>query len=170
MTTSVDNIQWFHKHVSSTYHLLETSVPIADVAMHTIKYIKRLTLTQVSEKVKSDFFRMLINYIKAQGNLVAFIIEPITTRLLELIDDDGFNQDAFFGISFVNAKSPIISLVRTYSAKNTPLASNKSEVRMKPRLKQLQIFNDGSSKKSIPGQTTSHDAMKVYIQKWLVLL
>ncbi len=39
MTTSVDNIQWFHKHVSSTYHLLEIFVPIADVAMHTIKYI-----------------------------------------------------------------------------------------------------------------------------------
>ncbi len=28
---------------------------------------------------------------------------------------------------------------------------------MKLRLRQLQIFNDGSSKKSIPGQTTSHD-------------
>ena len=119
MTTSVDNIQWFHKHVSSTYHLLETSVPIADVAMHTIKYIKRLTLTQVSKKVKSDFFRMLINYIKAQGNLVAFFIEPITTRLLELIDDDEFNEDDFFGISFVHAKSPIISLIRTYSARHS---------------------------------------------------
>ncbi len=119
MTTSVDNIQWFHKHASSTYHLLETSVPIADVAMHTIKYIKRLTLTQVSEKVKSDFFRMQINYIKAQGNLVAFFIEPITTRLLDLIDDDEFNEGCFFGISFVHAKSPIISLARTYSARHS---------------------------------------------------
>ena len=157
MTTSGDNIKWFHKHVSSTYHLLETSVPIADVAMHTIKYIKRLTLTQVSEKVKSDFFRMLINYIKAQGNLVAFFIEPITTRLLELIDDDGFNQDAFlaYHLSMPNPQSsPSSELIQQ---KNTPLASNKSEVRMKPRLKQLQIFNDGSSNKSIPGQTTSHD-------------
>ena len=119
MTTSVDNIQWFHKHVSSTYHLLETAVPMADVAIYTIKYIKRLTLTQVSNKVKSDFFRMLINYIKAQGNLVAFFIEPITTRLLELIDDEEFNQDAFFDTSFVHAKSPIISLIRTYSARHS---------------------------------------------------
>ena len=157
MTTSVDNIQWFHKHVSSTYHLVETAVPMADVAIYTIKYIKRLTLTQVSNKVKSDFFRMLINYIKAQGNLVAFFIEPITTRLLELIDDDGFNQDAFlaYHLSMPNPQSsPSSELIQQ---KNTPLASNKSEVRMKPRLKQLQIFNDGSSKKSIPGQTTSHD-------------
>ena len=130
---------------------------MADVAMHTIKYIKRLTLTQVSKKVKSDFFRMLINYIKAQGNLVAFFIEPITTRLLELIDDDGFNQDAFlaYHLSMPNPQSsPSSELIQQ---KDTPLASNKSEVRMKPRLKQLQIFNDGSSKKSIPGQTTSHD-------------
>ncbi len=70
-------------------------MPMADVAMHTIKYSKKLTLTQVSKKVKSDFFRMLINYIKAQGNLIAFFIEPITTHLLELIDDDEFNEDAF---------------------------------------------------------------------------
>ena len=40
---------------------------------------------------------------------------------------------------------------------DTPLASNTSEVRMKLRSRQLQIFNDGSSKKSIPGQTSSHD-------------
>ena len=113
MTTSVDNIQWFHKHVSSTYHLLETYVPIADVAMHTIKYIKRLTLTQVSNKVKSDFFRMLINYIKAQGNLVAFFIEPITTRLLELIDDEEFNEDNFltYHLSMPNSQSSPSSIL-----------------------------------------------------------
>ena len=131
-------------------------MPMADVAIYTIKYIKRLTLTQVSNKVKSDFFRMLINYIKAQGNLVAFFIEPITTRLLELIDDEEFNQDAFltYHLSMPNPQSsPSSELIQ----QDTPLASNKSEVRMKPRLKQLQIFNDGSSKKSIPGQTTSHD-------------
>ena len=131
-------------------------MPMADVAIYTIKYIKRLTLTQVSNKVKSDFFRMLINYIKAQGNLIAFFIEPITTRLLELIDDDGFNQDAFlaYHLSMPNPQSsPSSELIQ----QDTPLASNKSGVRMKLRLRQLQIFNDGSSKKSIPGQTTSHD-------------
>ncbi len=134
MTTSVDNIQWFHKQVSSTYHLLETSMPMADVAMHTIKYIKRLTLTQVSEKVKSDFFRMLINYSKAKGNLVAFFIEPITTRLLELIDDEEFNQDAFLTYHYTMPNpqsSPSSELIQ----QDTSLASNKSEVRMKLRLR-----------------------------------
>ncbi len=123
ITTSVDNIQWFHKHVSSTYHLLETSVPMADVAMFTIKYIKRLTLTQVSEKVKSDFFRMLINYSKAKGNLVAFFIEPITARLLDLIDDEEFNEDKFmtYQLSMPNPQSsPSPELIQ----QDTPLATN----------------------------------------------
>jgi hypothetical protein len=88
MTTTDDNIKWFHKHVSSTYNLLETAVPMADVAMYTIKHIKRLCLNHVSEKVKSDFFRVVVDYCQAKGSLIAFFIEPITARLLELIDDE----------------------------------------------------------------------------------
>jgi hypothetical protein len=95
MTTSDDNIKWFHQHVSSTYNLLETAVPMVDVAMYTIKHIKRLCLSRVSEKVKSDFFRVVVNYSQAKGNLIAFFIEPITARLLELIDDEEFNQANF---------------------------------------------------------------------------
>ncbi len=123
MTTSVDNIQWFHKHVSSTYHLLETSVPMADVAMYTIKYIKRLNLSHVSNKVKSDFFRILVDYSQAKGTLIAFYLEPITTRLLELIDDEEFNQDAFltYHLSMPNPQSsPSSELIQ----QDTPLASN----------------------------------------------
>ena len=119
MTTSGDNIKWFHKHVSSTYHLLETAVPMADVAMYTIKHIKRLIITHVSNKVKSDLFRVVVDYSKAKGNLIAFYINPITVRLLELNDDAEFNEANFFDISFVHAKSPIISLVKTYSARHS---------------------------------------------------
>jgi hypothetical protein len=52
MTTSDDNINWFHQHVSSTYDMLETAVPMVDVAMYTIKHIERLFISYVSEKVK----------------------------------------------------------------------------------------------------------------------
>ena len=151
MTTSVDNIQWFHKHVSSTYHLLETSVPIADVAMHTIKYIKGLTLTQVSKKMKSDFFRMLINNIKAQGNLIAFFIEPITTHILELIDDEEFNQAKFMTyhlsmpISIPQQSSPLSKLIE----QDTPLTSNLSELSKNVRSRQLQRINVGDPKNTI---------------------
>jgi hypothetical protein len=54
MTISDDNIKWFHQHVSSTYNMFETAVPMVDVAMYTIKHIKRLFISHVFEKVKSD--------------------------------------------------------------------------------------------------------------------
>jgi hypothetical protein len=82
MTTYGDNIQWFHKHVSSTYHLLETSVPMADVAMFIIKHLKNLIITHVSKKVKSDLFRVVVEYSKVKGNLIAFYIEQINLHLL----------------------------------------------------------------------------------------
>ncbi len=50
MTTSDDNIKWFHQHVSSAYNMLETAVPMVDVAMYTIKHIKRLFITVMSLK------------------------------------------------------------------------------------------------------------------------
>ncbi len=40
---------------------------------------------------------------------------------------------------------------------DTQLTSNFSEVRMKLRSRQLQIFHVGSSKKSIPQHNSSHD-------------
>ncbi len=70
-------------------------MPMVDMAMFTIKHFKILFISQVLEKVKSDFFRIILEYSKANGNLVAFYIEPITARLLDLIEDDEFNVDNF---------------------------------------------------------------------------
>ncbi len=68
---------------------------MADVAMYTIKHIKRLIITHVSNKVKSDLFRVVVDYSKAKGYLIAFYIEPITAHLLELNDDAEFNEANF---------------------------------------------------------------------------
>jgi hypothetical protein len=95
MVNSDDNIKWFHQHCSSTNNLLETAMPMVDIALFTIKHIKRLCLSHVAEKVKSDFFKILLDYSKAKGNLVVFYIKPITVRLLILIEDDEFNVDTF---------------------------------------------------------------------------
>jgi hypothetical protein len=130
MTTSDDNIKWLHQHFFSTYNWLKTAVPMVDVAMYTIKYINRLTLTQVSKKVKSDFFRMLINYSKAKGNLIAFLIEPITVRFFDLIDDVEFNEDKFMTyhlsmpIAVPGQSSPLSNLLE----QDTPLTNNLSEL------------------------------------------
>jgi hypothetical protein len=55
MTNSDDNIKWFHQHFSTNYHFLETAVHMVDIALFTIKHIKRLFISHVSNKVKSDF-------------------------------------------------------------------------------------------------------------------
>jgi hypothetical protein len=41
-----------------------------DIDTFTIKHIKRLCLSHVSEKVKSDFFKIFLDYSKEIGNLV----------------------------------------------------------------------------------------------------
>ncbi len=119
MTTSVDNIQWFYTHVSSTYHLLETAVPMADVAMYTIKCIKRLTLTHVSNKVKSDFFRIFSRL--QPGKRHSHCILPWTNHFAPSWTNWwwGIQWGCFFDVSFVHAKSPLISLVKTYSARHS---------------------------------------------------
>ncbi len=70
-------------------------MPMVDIATFTIKHMKRLCLSHVSKKVKSDFFKILLEYSKASGNLIVFFIEPITARLLNLIEDDEFSVDNF---------------------------------------------------------------------------
>ncbi len=75
---------------------------MVDIATFTIKHIKRICLSYVSNKVKSDFFKILLDYSKANDNLVVFFIEPITLHLLNLIEDDEFNVDNFV-TSFVHA-------------------------------------------------------------------
>jgi hypothetical protein len=140
---------------------------MADVAMYTIKHIKRLILTHVSNKVKSDMFRVIVDYSKAKGNLIAFYIEPITARPLELIDDEEFNEDNFltYHLSMPNSQSsPLSKLIE----QDTPLTSNLSELSKNVRSRQLQRIKVGSSKNTIPQQTSL--MMKVYIQNWLVLL
>ncbi len=142
---------------------------MVDVAMYIIKYIKRLTLIQVSKKVKSDFFRMLINYSKATGNLVALFIEPITARLLDLIDDDDFNEGKFMTyhlslpIAVPGQSSPLSNLLE----QDTPLTNNLSEVTKNVRSRQLQRIHVEYSK-NIPNRLLL--MRKVYLQNLLLLL
>ncbi len=130
-------------------------MPMVDVAMYTIKYIKRLTLTQVSKKVKSNFFRILVDYSKAKGNLLAFLIEPITACLLDLIDDEEFNEDKFMtyhlsmSIAVPGQSSPLANLLEQV----TPLTNNLSEHTKNVTSRQLQRIHVEYSE-NIPKQTS----------------
>jgi hypothetical protein len=128
---------------------------MVDVAIYTIKYIKRLTLTQVSKKVKSDFFRMLMNYSKAKGNLVAFFTERITALLLDLIDDEEFNEDKFLTyrssmpIDVPGQSSPLANPLE----QDTLLTNNLSEHTKNVTSRQLQRIHVEYSE-NIPKQTS----------------
>ncbi len=140
MTNSDDNIKWFHCHCSSTYNYLETAVPMVDMATFTIKHTKRLFISQVSKKVKSDFFRIIIEYSKANGNLVVFYIKPITVRLLDLVDDDVFNVDSFmtYHLSMPIDVPEQSSTLANLLEQGTPLTNNLSEHTKKVWSRQLQ--------------------------------
>jgi hypothetical protein len=140
MTNSDDNLKWFHRHCFSTDNWLETAMPMVDIATFTIKHIKRLCLSHVSDKVKSYFFKMLLDYSKANDNLVVFFIEPITLCLLNLIEDDEFNVDNFvtyhlsIPIDVPEQSSPLANLLE----KSTTLTNNLSEHTKKVWSRQLQ--------------------------------
>jgi hypothetical protein len=125
---------------------------MADVAMYTIKHIKQICLSHVSEKVKSDFFRVVVIYCKAKGNLIAFFIEPITACFLELIDDEEFDQAKFMmyhlsmPISVPQQSSPLSKLIE----QDIPLTSNLSELSKNVTSRQLQRINVEDPKNTIP--------------------
>jgi hypothetical protein len=155
MTNADDNIKWFHQHCSSTYNWLETAMPMVDIATFTIKHIKRLCLSHISEKVKSDFFKILLDYSKAKGNLVVFYIEAITLHLLNLMDDDDFNVDNFvtyhlsMPIVVPEHPSPLANLLE----QGPPLTNNLSEHTKKDLSRQLQRIHVEHSE-NIPKQTS----------------
>ncbi len=103
--------------------------------------------------MNSDFFRILIEYCKANGNLVAFYIKPITARLLDLIEDDEFNMDNFMTyhlsmpIDVPGPSSPLETLLE----QGTPLTNNLSEHTKKVWSRQLQRIHVEHSE-NIPKQ------------------
>ncbi len=143
MTKSDDNIKRFHQHCSSTNNLLETAVPMVDIALFTNMHITRLCLSHVSNKVKSDFFKILLDYSKAKGNLIVFYIEPITAHLLYLIEDDEFNVDNFmtFHLSISSYVPEQLSPLANVLEQGTPLTNNLSERTKQIWSRQLQKFN-----------------------------
>ncbi len=90
--------------------------------------------------MKSDFFKILLDYSKAKGNLVVFYIEPITVHLLCLIEDDEFNVAYLmtYHLSMPSdvpeTSSPLANLLE----QGAPLTNNLSERTKKVWSRQLQ--------------------------------
>jgi hypothetical protein len=86
------------------------------------------------------------------SNLVAFCIEPITARLLDLIEDDEFNVDNFmtYHLSLPIATPGQSSPLSNVLEQDTPLTSNLSELSKNVRSRQLQRINVRDPKNAIP--------------------
>ncbi len=131
---------------------------MVDMATFTTKHIKRLCLSHVTEKVKSDFFRIIIEHSKANCNLVVFYIKPITVCLLDLFEDDAFNVDSFMTyhlslpIDVPEQSSPLANLIE----QGTTLTNNLSEHTKKVWSRQLQRIHVEHSK-NIPKQTSDDE-------------
>ncbi len=115
-------------------------MPMVDIATFTTKHIKRLRLSHVSKKVNSDFFKILLDYSKANGNLVVFFIEPNTLRFLNLIEDDEYNVDNFvtYHLSMPIVVPEQSSALANLLEQGTPLTNNLSEHAKKVLPRQLQ--------------------------------
>ncbi len=115
--------------------------------------------------MKSDFFRIIIlEYSKANCNLVAFYIKLITACLLDLIEDDEFNVINFmtYHLSMPTVvpeqSSPLANLLE----QGTPLTNNLSKHTKKAWSRQLQRIHLEHSE-NIPKQT-SVDEEGVYTE------
>ncbi len=124
-----DNLNWFYEHCSSHHYLLETAMPMLDVAVFIIRHIKRLDISFVSNKVKADLVRLISDYTKAQGSKAHLYvyIEPIAIMLLAVMDDEYFQHDKFIELhssimATASAATPLVSGEQT-----TPLTSNLSD-------------------------------------------
>jgi hypothetical protein len=134
---------------------------MVDIVMFTIKHIKRLCLSHVSKKVKSDFFKILLEYSKANGNLCIFYIEPITAHLLNLIEDDEFNVDNFMTyhlsmpIDVPEQSSPLANLLK----QGTLLTNNLSEHTKKVWSRQLHRVHVEHSENTLKQKSVDEEGV-----------
>jgi hypothetical protein len=118
--------------------------------------------------VKSDFFKISLDYSKAKGNLVSFYIEPITVHLLYLIKDDEFNVDNFmtFQLSISSDVPEQPSPLANVLEQGTPLTNKLSKRTKQVRSRQLQKSNVQHLENTVKQQSLMS---KVYMQNWLLL-
>jgi hypothetical protein len=143
MADSEDNLNWFLQHCTKFHYLLETDVPMYNVALMIMKHIIGLTIL-FSDKVIDDLQRTISAFTKSKSKHLMLYIEPIANRLMQLYADDSVSVSIFKELhesikatsgaarSVVSgeqsgaAVSPVIS-----GEQNTPLTNNLSGERSK---------------------------------------
>jgi hypothetical protein len=117
----VDNLKWFYKHCSSHHYLLETAMPMLDIAVFIMNHIITLDILFVSNQVKADLVRSIANFTKTQcieKHLLVYV-ESIILMLLDVIADENFQHDKLIELH--------ASIMATGASAGTPLASGEEQ-------------------------------------------
>jgi len=125
-----ENLKWFYEHCASHHYLLETAMPMLDVAVFILHYIKNLDILFVSNQVKADLARSIVNFTKTQcseKHLLVYV-ESITLMLLDLMADENFQHDKLLQYASImaTAGASVATPLLSGDEQNTPLTSNVS--------------------------------------------
>ncbi len=115
-----DNLKWFYEHCSSHHYLLETAMPMLDVAVFIMHHMKTLEILCVSNQVKADLARSIADFTKTQcseKHLLVYV-ESIILMLLDLVADENFQHDKLIHYA---------SIMATGASVATPLVSGKEQ-------------------------------------------
>ena len=123
-----ENLKWFYEHCASHHYLLETAMPMLDVAVFIMHHIKSLDILFVSNQVKADLARSIANFTKTQcseKHLLVYV-ESITLMLLDLMADENFRHDKLIQYASImsTGASVATSLLSGGDEQTTPLTSN----------------------------------------------
>ncbi len=99
MADSKDNLNWFLQHCTKFHYLLETDVPMYDVALMIMKHIIGLNILFVSNKVIDDLQWTISDFTKSKSKHLMLYINPIANHLMQLNGDDSFSVLQFSGIA-----------------------------------------------------------------------
>ena len=108
-----DNLKWFYEHCSSHHYLLETAMPMLDVAVLIMDHIKILDILFVSNQVKANLVRQC-----SEKHLLVYV-ESITRMLLDVMADENFQHDKLIELH--------ASIMATGASAATPLASGEEQ-------------------------------------------
>jgi hypothetical protein len=140
MANSKDNLNWFLQHCTKFHYLLETDVPMYDVAPMIMKHIIGLNILFFSNKVIDDLQRTISTFTKSKSKYLMLYNEPIANRFMQINADNSFSVCNFKALhesimATSGAATSVVSGEQSGAAashvvsgdQNTPMTRNLSE-------------------------------------------
>ena len=109
MSDSLSNLEWFFDHCIQYHYLLDTGLPIYDVAKFIMEYIINLDIKFVSNKVKTELAYHLRVYTQSTSERLPLYVKPIAILLImQLINDENFSVKRLKALFLLNTNPTIV--------------------------------------------------------------